>query len=127
MLKFNSKQLQSRIGLVRAIYSVLDDKQAERIKVLKVDRQTSLCNYFIICDGRATTHVKALADEVEEVLSQAGVKPIHKEGMGEENWVALDYASVIVHIFDRPSREFYNLEKLWRDASVVDPIKLEIK
>ena len=127
MLKFNSKQLQSRIGLVRAIYSVLDDKQAERIKVLKVDRQTSLCNYFIICDGRATTHVKALADEVEEVLSQAGVKPIHKEGMGEGNWVALDYASVIVHIFDRPSREFYNLEKLWRDASVVDPIKLEIK
>ena len=127
MLKFNSKQLQSRIGLVRAIYSVLDDKQAERIKVLKVDRQTSLCNYFIICDGRATTHVKALADEVEEVFSQAGVKPIHKEGMGEGNWVALDYASVIVHIFDRPSREFYNLEKLWRDASVVDPIKLEIK
>lgn len=95
--------------------------------MLKVDRQTSLCNYFIICDGRATTHVKALADEVEEVLSQAGVKPIHKEGMDEGNWVALDYASVIVHIFDRPSREFYNLEKLWRDASVVDPIKLEIK
>ena len=127
MLKFNSKQLQSRIGLVRAIFAILDDKQAERIKVLKVDRQTSLCNYFIICDGRATTHVKALSDEVEEVLSLAGVKPIHKEGMSEGNWVALDYASVIVHIFDRPSREFYSLEKLWRDASVVDPVKLEIK
>ncbi|MBR2473583.1 MAG: ribosome silencing factor [Clostridia bacterium] len=127
MLKFTSKQLQSRIGLVRAIYQVLDDKQAERIKVLKVEKQTSLCNYFVICEGRATTHVKALADELDEVLGLAGVTPIHKEGMGEGNWVALDYASVIVHIFDRPSREFYSLEKLWRDATVVDVDKLTSK
>ena len=124
MLKFTSKQLSSRIGLVRAIYSILDEKQAERIKVLKVEKQTSLCNYFIICEGRATTHVKALADEVDEVLARAGVHPIHKEGLNEGNWAALDYASVIVHIFDRPSRDFYNLEKLWRDATVIDTEKL---
>lgn len=121
MLKFTSKQLQSRIGLVRAIYAILDDKQADHIKILKVEKQTSLCNYFVICEGRATTHVKSLADEIEEVLSQAGVKPLHKEGMAEGNWVAMDYASVIVHIFDRPSRDFYNLEKLWRDATVIAP------
>ena len=124
MLKFTSKQLSSRIGLVRAIYRILDDKQAEKIKVLKVEKQTSLCNYFIICQGRATTHVKALADEVDAVLATSGVHAIHKEGLSEGNWAALDYASVIVHIFDRPSREFYNLEKLWRDATVVDHEKL---
>ncbi len=120
MLKFTSKELSSRIGLVRAIYAVLDEKQAERIKVLKVEKQTSLCNYFIICEGRATTHVKSLADEVEHVLASAGKKPIHTEGLSEGNWAVLDYASVVVHIFDKPSRDFYNLEKLWRDASVID-------
>lgn len=124
MLKFTSKQLQSRIGMVRAIYAILDEKQAERIKILKVEKQTSLCNYFIICEGRATTHVRSLADEVEAVLANAGVKPLHKEGVNEGNWAALDYASVIVHIFDRPSREFYALEKLWRDAKAVDPSEL---
>ena len=127
MLKFTAKQLSSRIGLVRAIYAILDEKQAEKINVLKVEKQTSLCNYFIICEGRATTHVKALADEVEEVLARASVHALHKEGMSEGNWVALDYASVIVHIFDRPSREFYNLEKLWRDAKAVDPATLTIE
>lgn len=120
MLKFTSKDISSRIGLARAIYAVLDEKQAERIKVLKVEKQTSLCNYFIICEGRATTHVKSLADEVEEVIGNAGRKPIHTEGLSEGNWAVLDYASVIVHIFDKPSREFYNLEKLWRDATTVE-------
>lgn len=124
MLKFTAKQLSSRIGLVRAIYAILDEKQAERIKILKVEKQTSLCNYFIICEGRATTHVRSLADEIEAVLSNAGVDPLHKEGVNEGNWAALDYASVIVHIFDRPSREFYALEKLWRDAKTVDPSEL---
>ena len=114
------QQLSSRIGLVRAIYQILDEKQAERIKVLKVEKQTSLCNYFIICEGRATTHVKSLADEVEAVLAQTDVNPIHREGLNEGNWAVLDYASVVVHIFDKPSRDFYNLEKLWRDATVVD-------
>lgn len=127
MLKFTSRQLSSRIGLVRAIYTVLDEKQADRITVLKVEKHTSLCNYFIICDGRATTHVKALADEVEAVLAAAGVKPIHKDGLSEGNWAALDYASVIVHIFDRATREFYNLEKLWRDATVLTPAELKLE
>ena len=124
MLKFTANQLKSRIGLVRAIYAILDDRQAEKIKILKVEKQTSLCNYFVICEGRATTHVKAIADEIEEVLSLAGVKPLHKDGMSEGNWIALDYASVIVHIFDKPSREFYSLERLWRDATVIEPDSL---
>ena len=124
MLKFTANQLKSRIGLVRAIYAILDDRQAEKIKILKVEKQTSLCNYFVICEGRATTHVKAIADEIEEVLSLAGVKPLHKDGVSEGNWIALDYASVIVHIFDKPSREFYSLERLWRDATVIEPDSL---
>lgn len=120
MQKITSDMLRSRIGTVRAICSVLDEKSAENIKVLKVEKQTSLCNYFIICEGRASTHVKALAEEVEERLNMAGVSPIHCEGLNNGNWAVLDYASVILHIFDHQSREFYNLEKLWRDAKVLD-------
>lgn len=116
MLNITPELLKTTEGLVKAIANILDEKQAENIKILKVEKQTSLCNYFIICDGRASTHVLSLADNVEELLSLAGEKPLHTEGMKEGTWAVLDYASVIVHIFDRQNREFYNLEKLWRDA-----------
>ena len=116
MLNITAELLQNKEGLLKAIVSVLDEKQASNIKVLKVENQTSLCNYFVICDGRVSTHVLSLADEVEERLAVAGEKPLHTEGRKEGSWAVLDYASIIVHIFDRQSREFYNLEKLWRDA-----------
>ncbi|MBQ9692356.1 MAG: ribosome silencing factor [Clostridia bacterium] len=119
MMTITPDLLKTTEGLVKAIASVLDEKQAENIKILKVEKQTSLCSYFIICDGRASTHVLSLADHVEDTLASLGEKPLHTEGMKEGTWAVLDYASVIVHIFDRQNREFYNLEKLWRDAESV--------
>ena len=116
MVNITPELIKTKEGLLQAIASVLDEKQAENIKILNVEKQTSLCNYFIICDGRASTHVLSLADNVEDRLASVGEKPLHTEGMKEGSWAVLDYASVIVHIFDRQSREFYNLEKLWRDA-----------
>lgn len=79
MVKVTSKQISSRIGLVRAAVQILDDKQAVNIKVLCVEKQTSLCNYFIICEGRSSTHVSSLADEVIEVLGLAGTRPLHAQ------------------------------------------------
>lgn len=116
MVNITPELIKTKEGLLQAIASVLDEMQAENIKILNVEKQTSLCNYFIICDGRASTHVLSLADNVEDRLASVGEKPLHTEGMKEGSWAVLDYASVIVHIFDRQSREFYNLEKLWRDA-----------
>ena len=116
MVNITPELIKTTDGLLQAIVSILDEKQAENIKILKVEKQTSLCSYFVICDGRASTHVLSLADNVEERLTSVGEKPLHTEGMKEGSWAVLDYASVIVHIFDRQSREFYNLEKLWRDA-----------
>ncbi len=126
MLKITSKQIASRIGLVRAIYSVLDEKLAENIKVIQVEKQTSLCNYFVICEGRSSTHVRALADDLEDALAQAGLKPLSRDGKDESNWIVRDYASVIVHVFDRATREFYGLENLWRDGKIItrDALKL---
>lgn len=120
MIKIYPEEVSDNIGLLRAIVKVLDDKQAVGINALCVEKQTSLCSYFIICEGRSTTHVSALADALDEIIGEAGITPLHTEGVKEANWIAIDYASTIVHIFDRNSREFYCLENLWRDSEKLD-------
>ena len=107
-------------ALAEAIAYVLDEKKGHELKTLYVEDKTILADYFILCTGHSNTQVKALADEVDFKLSQRGVKPIHFEGRDNGSWVLIDYGSVIVHIFDRAAREFYNLDKLWSDAVPVE-------
>ncbi len=105
--------------LAHAIFDVLDEKKAEDIKVLHVRDQTVITDYFVICSGRSSTQVKSLGGEVEFKIGQRGVSPAHFEGRDNNNWIVLDYSSVILHIFSRDSREFYNLEKLYGDAEEI--------
>ncbi|MGN0635238.1 MAG: ribosome silencing factor [Acutalibacteraceae bacterium] len=98
---------------------ILDKKKAEDIKAIEVTEQTIVADYFVIATGTSSTHVKALADEVEYELSQLGVQNGHIEGRAT-GWVLLDYGAVLIHVFDKESREYYNLERLWTDASEVD-------
>ena len=98
----------------------LDDKKARDIKVLKTDKQTVLADYFVICNGTSNTQVRALADAVEEAMTQNGEEPHHVEGHRGGQWTLLDYSSVVVHVFTEEAREFYNLERLWSDAAPVD-------
>lgn len=98
---------------------ILDKKKAENIKVIEVTEQTIVADYFVIASGTSSTHVKSLADDVEYELEQIGVHDGHIEGRAT-GWVLLDYGPVLVHIFDKESREYYNLERLWTDAQVVD-------
>ena len=80
-----------------------------------------LGDFFVIANGTSTTHTRTLADEVEYQMSQKGIEPMHREGRGNgSNWVVLDYADVIVHIFYKETREFYQLERLWADAEEID-------
>ena len=102
----------------------LDDKKARDIKVLKTDKQTVLADYFVICNGTSSTHIKALVDEVDKQLSEAGVPPIRREGLRSDIWVLMDFGCVIVHVFTDEARKFYNLERLWSDAEEVDPSSL---
>lgn len=97
----------------------LDDKKARDIKVLKTDKQTVLADYFVICNGTSSTHIKALVDEVDRKLSEAGEPPIRREGMRSDIWVLMDFGSVIVHVFTDEARKFYNLERLWSDSEEV--------
>lgn len=102
----------------------LDDKKAKDIKVLKTDEQTVLADYFVICNGTSAPHIKALVDEVDKQIAEAGEVLLRREGMRSDIWVLMDFGSVIVHVFTDEARKFYNLERLWSDAEVVDPSSL---
>ena len=102
----------------------LDDKKAMNIKVLKTEEQTVLADYFVICNGTSSAHIKALVGEVDKQLSEAGEPPVRREGLRSDIWVLMDFGSVIVHVFTEEARKFYNLERLWSDSEEVDPSSL---
>ena len=95
----------------------LDEKKAKDIKILYVNEQTIIADYFVIAQGNSRTQVNALADEVEYKLGLEGIDPTKIEGRGQGTWVLLDYDSVLVHVFNPQSREFYNLEKMWNSVA----------
>ena len=100
--------------------TILDEKKAKDIRVIYVNKQTIIADYFVIAHGTSRTQVNALADEVEYKLSLEGITPTKIEGRGQGSWILLDYDSVLIHVFNPQSREFYNLEKLWADGEEVE-------
>ena len=100
-------------AVAEAIAEVLDSKKARDIKVVYVEDKTVISEYFVICTGNSSTQVKALAGEVEYRMDQRGLSPYSVEGRDNNSWVLVDYSNVIVHIFSREAREFYNLDKLY--------------
>ena len=101
------------------IVKTLDDKKGINIKVLEIGDITSIADYFVICEGTSNTHVRALSEEVEFKLREAGIEPRQIEGRAS-GWILLDYHDVIVHVFTADQREYYNLEKLWADARIAE-------
>ena len=101
--------------LADAIAEILDSKKARDIKVLHVEDKTVIAEYFVLCTGNSSTQVKALAGEVEYRTELRGLIPYSVEGRDNNSWILLDYSNVIVHVFSREAREFYNLEKLYED------------
>ena len=102
-------------ALADAIADVLDSKKGHDIKVMHVEDKTVIAEYFVVCTGNSSTQIKALAGEVEYKLGLRGVDAYGIEGRDNNSWMVLDYSNVIVHIFSRESREFYNLDKLYED------------
>ena len=95
---------------------ILSDKIAQDLSVIYVREVTSLADYFVIATGNSSTHVKALADEVEFILKQEDIVPGHIEGHGTNSWIVMDYGSVVVHVLSEEARDFYDLERLWQDG-----------
>lgn len=106
--------------LVKAIIEGLEEKKAKNIIVLDLHKiQNRSFDYFVIADADSSTHVEAIASAVEEeVKKRTGERPYHSEGWQNAEWILLDYINVVVHVFQRPVREFYNIEGLWADAEL---------
>lgn len=98
----------------------LDSKKALDIKVIKIQDISAIADYFVIATGTSSTHVKALADEVEAQLDEAGISVSHVEGYRSNSWILLDYVDVVVHFFSDEAREYYDLERLWQDGEIID-------
>ena len=101
------------------VVKVLDAKKAKDIKLLHVEEQTILADYFVIATGNSTTQVSSLSEEVEFRLSQNGIAPRATEGSRGDSWILSDYSCVILHVFNQDAREFYKLEKLYNEGSEV--------
>lgn len=98
----------------------LDEKKGLDIRLLEVTEVTTLAEYFLICTGTSNTHVKTLCDAAEAALDEAGEPLLSREGHRGGTWVLLDFGSVVVHVFTNEARSFYDLERLWNDATPID-------
>lgn len=98
----------------------LDSKKGRDIKLLKIDRVSSLADYFLICTGTSNTHVKTLCDYAEYALEEAGEQMLGREGHRGNTWELLDFGCVVIHVFTEEARGFYDLERLWADGEQID-------
>ena len=100
--------------------AALEDKKAEDITLIDIAKVSVLADYFLICTGTSGTHVKTLCDYAEYTLEQLGEQMLSREGHRGNSWELLDYGSIVVHVFTEEARKFYDLERLWADAELVD-------
>ena len=103
-----------------AVTKALDEKKGRDIKLLKIDRVSSLADYFLICTGTSNTHVKTLCDYAEYTLDELGEPMLGREGHRGNTWELLDYGCLVIHVFTDDARKFYDLERVWADAEVID-------
>jgi len=102
----------------------LDSKKAENVKIIDIAKISDIADYFVIANGTNRNQVQAMADAVEETLGKAGMHARSVEGYQAAHWILMDYGDVVFHIFDRESRSFYDLERIWRDGKNVDPASM---
>lgn len=107
--------------MAKLAFKALEDKKGEDIRVIDIAEISVLADYFIIANGSNANQVNAMVDSVEEELSKAGYDVKQREGYGLGNWVLLDFGDIIVHVFDKENRLFYDLERIWRDGKLIDP------
>ncbi|HYF76171.1 MAG TPA: ribosome silencing factor [Symbiobacteriaceae bacterium] len=105
--------------LARAAALSADEKKGKDVRILDIRSISSVADYFVICTGTSTTHVRAIVDNVEEQLSGLGLTLHHMEGYQNGRWILLDFSDIVVHVMQQQEREFYNLERLWGDAPEV--------
>jgi ribosome-associated protein len=104
---------------ISTVVEAAEDKKALDVLVLRLSALTAFTDYFVICSGNSSRQIQAISDEIELRLKRQGTPPFNIEGYNNAEWVLMDYGSFVVHIFSGQSRNFYDLERLWRDAEKV--------
>ena len=106
--------------MAKIVYEALDEKKGYDIKLIDISEITMIADYFVIATGNSNSQVSALVENVEEQMHKNGFAMKQREGNGNSPWILLDYADVIVHVFDEENRLFYDLERIWRDGKVLE-------
>lgn len=106
--------------MTKVIVDALNDKKAEDIKIIDISNVSVISDYFVIANGSNPNQIQALVDNIEEKMQKAGYNEPRVEGYNSASWILLDYDDVIVHVFSRDDRQFYNLERVWSDGIEVD-------
>lgn len=106
--------------MAQLAYNAMADKKAEDIKVIDISEITPIADYFVICTGGNPSQIDAIVDNVADTLGRAGYHARQNEGVRKSGWILMDYTDIVVHVFTREDRMFYDLERIWRDGIVVD-------
>ncbi len=106
--------------IVKKAYNALSDKKGEDIKVIEIGKLSTVADYFIIANGSNAPHVESLVDNVEEELIKENIHPERIEGVKSSGWILMDYNDVVVHVFSKEDRLFYDLERIWRDGKEIN-------
>ena len=101
-------------------YKALDEKKGEDIKVIDISKVSVMADYFVIATASSPNQVQAMTDNVDEKMHKAGATLKQMEGSKNSSWILMDYSDVIVHVFDKENRLFYDLERIWKDGETVD-------
>ncbi|WP_143319049.1 ribosome silencing factor [Clostridium sp. HBUAS56010] len=112
--------MNQSVEMVKAAYNALSDKKGEDISIIDIRNVSVVADYFIIASGTNTSQVQAMVDNVEEELGKKGFVCKQMEGYRTANWILMDYGDIIVHVFDRDNRLFYDLERIWRDGKTIE-------
>ena len=108
------------LDILKRIYAALDDKKGEKIKIIDVSHVTVMTDYFVITNGNSNSQIDALVDSVTECLTDLNIKNVNVEGGKNTGWTLIDAGNIIIHIFSKENREFYNLERIWNDGKIVE-------
>ncbi|CAM3794207.1 ribosome silencing factor [Alkalicoccus chagannorensis] len=106
--------------IVQTVLQAADEKSAQQIRTLNMEGISSIADYFVVCHGTSETQVEAIAREIKDQIEEAGLPVKRVEGMREARWILIDLADVVVHVFHKEDREYYQLEKMWGDAPVYE-------
>ena len=117
--------MNQSIKMVKTAYAALSDKKGEDIRIIDIRKVSVMADYFIIASGANTNQVQAMVDNVEKELGEKGFVCKQIEGYRSANWILMDYGDIIVHVFDKDNRLFYDLERIWRDGKTIKAEDLE--